>query len=277
MNKLKILFCLFLLTLSLIHLNNTFKNINMLELLLSENKKELGIKVITNNKLNIKENKTQTKNIKQITNQTLLQQKTTKKPIIYIYNTHDKEEYKNNFYNITPTVKTVSNILKEELQNQNINSVIETRSPTKEVNRKRLDYQETYTISLKYLKENKQKYKTLKYFFDIHRDSVTGPSSKITINNKKYATMMFLVGTKNQKYKQNLKNIKIMEKYLNKNYKGLLRETYYQPNSTFYQDYNNKMFLVEIGGPENTLEEIYNTTVALSKAINYYMEVKNEK
>ena len=83
---------------------------------------------------------------------------------------------------------------------------------------------------------------------------------------------MFLVGTKNQYYKRNLKGIRVMEKYLNKHYKGLLRSTYYQPNSTFYQDYDSNMFLVELGGPDNTLEEIYNSAVALSKAIKYYVE-----
>ena len=63
-----------------------------------------------------------------------------------------------------------------------------------------------------------------------------------------------------------------LEKYLNKHYKGLLRSTYYQPNSTFYQDYDSNMFLVELGGPDNTLEEIYNSAVALSKAIKYYVD-----
>ena len=37
------------------------------------------------------------------------------------------------------------------------------------------------------------------------------------------------------------------------------------------------MFLVEIGGPDNTLEEVTNTTKALAKAIKYYVEGENEK
>ena len=192
--------------------------------------------------------------------------------IVYIYNTHETEEYKSSFYNITPTVKTVSNIMKDELLKLNINSIIETKSVQKEVNKRGLDYPETYTVSLEYLKARRGKNPSLKYFFDMHRDSVVGDVARVSINNKKYATIMFLVGTKNQYYKRNLKGIRVMEKYLNKHYKGLLRSTYYQPNSTFYQDYDSNMFLVELGGPDNTLEEIYNSTVALSKAIKYYVE-----
>ena len=68
-----------------------------------------------------------------------------------------------------------------------------------------------------------------------------------------------------------------MEGYLNKHYPGLLRNTYYQKHSAFNQFYSEKMFLIELGGPDNTLEEIYNTTVSLSKAIKYYVEESYEK
>ena len=106
---------------------------------------------------------------------------------------------------------------------------------------------------------------------------MTGPPSVTTIKGKKYATMMFLVGTKNKNYQKNVNNLKIMESYLNKHYKNLVRSTYYQKHSNFNQGYSQNMFLVEIGGPENTLEEVYNTTKALSEAINYYIGVSYEK
>ena len=71
--------------------------------------------------------------------------------------------------------------------------------------------------------------------------------------------------------------IKLMEDYLNENYKGLVRETYYQPKYSYNQGYSSNMFLVEIGGPENTLEEITNTSIALSKAISFYVEESHEE
>ena len=279
MNRVKILFCLFLLVLSLIYVCDSFKKIDVISFLLSDDKKSVVLSSVTSNNVNTKFSSSTDISNNKLINKGEVNNKTNidLDPIIYIYNTHETEEYKSNFYNITPTVKTVSNIMKDELLKLDINSVVETKSVQKEVNKRGLDYPGTYTVSLEYLKGSRGKNPSLKYFFDMHRDSVVGDAARVSISNKKYATVMFLVGTKNQYYKRNLKGIRVMEKYLNKHYEGLLRSTYYQPNSTFYQDYDSNMFLVELGGPDNTLEEIYNSTVALSKAIKYYVEVDNEK
>lgn len=274
MNRVKILFCLFLLVLSLIYVCDYFKKIDIISFLLSDDKKSIVLSSVTSNNVNTKFNSSTNISNKRLIKKEEVNNETNiaLDPIVYIYNTHETEEYKSSFYNITPTVKTVSNIMKDELLKLNINSIIETKSVQKEVNKRGLDYPGTYTVSLEYLKARRGKNPSLKYFFDMHRDSVVGDVARVSINNKKYATIMFLVGTKNQYYKRNLKGIRVMEKYLNKHYKGLLRSTYYQPNSTFYQDYDSNMFLVELGGPDNTLEEIYNSAVALSKAIKYYVE-----
>lgn len=270
-------------------------NIDVVPFILKDNKKEVTINTIAGNKfndpLNIldvdeiikpaeKENKSVDKiNISKTNTDTKTNSKenNNSKPIIYLYNTHETEEYAGSPYNITPTVKTVSNILQDELKKLSITALTETKSITKEVNRRGLDYTGTYEVSFDYLKMREKENPTLKYFFDMHRDSVTGEASKVTIEGKKYARLMFLVGTKNENYRKNVKNLKIMEKYLNKHYKGLVRDTYYQSHSGFNQFYSEKMFLIELGGPDNTLEEIYNTSVALSKAIKYYVEGSNEK
>lgn len=281
MNKIKYLFCLFLMLLSFLYIGNLFNNINILDFILSDNKKKIVIDTLSLGTIN---NNIALSNIKEPKEKNIVKKDSTKttkhlttEPIIYIYNTHQTEEYKTNTYNITPTVETVSSILKEELKDLGISSLVEQRSITKEVNKRGLDYTGTYEVSFEYLKEMQTKHKTLKYYFDMHRDSVTGAPARTTINNKKYATMMFLVGTKNKNYQKNVKNLKYMENYLKKHYKGLVRETYYQSHSAFNQFHDENMFLVELGGPDNTLEEIYNTTKALSEAIKYYVEVKNEK
>ena len=49
-------------------------------------------------------------------------------------------------------------------------------------------------------------YKSINYIFDIHRDSVSGDLSRVKINDKSYAKIMFLVGKKNSNYKENEKD-----------------------------------------------------------------------
>ena len=282
MNKVKIFFCLFLFILSFFYLGNLLSDIDILSFILTDNKKEFVFDTITSNNLKSPLKSLEDTNQDEIVNnETFIEKENNNKkmslPLIYIFNTHETEEYAGSIYNITPTVKTVSDILKDELDSLGIASISEGKSVTKEVKKRGLDYTGTYEVSFEYLKIRKKENPTLEYFFDMHRDSVTGNASKITINGKKYAKLMFLIGTKNENYKKNEKNIKIMEGYLNKHYPGLLRNTYYQKHSAFNQFYSEKMFLIELGGTDNTLEEIYNTTVSLSKAIKYYVEESYEK
>lgn len=273
MNKIKIFFCFLLLCLSFYYSKDLLKGVNTSSFVFSGEKDFSLMEIITNTKFN---DPVSVLNFdyKSVPNKRIVNNVVMKKdePVVYIFNTHQTEEYAGNVYNINPTVVTASNILQDELKSFNISSFVEDRDVIKEVKKRKLDYTGTYDVSFDNLKDRKKEYPTLEYFFDIHRDSVTGDASRTKINNKDYATMMFLVGTKNKNYEKNVNNLKIMEKYLNENYSGLVRNTYYQPSSSFYQYYSDRMFLVEIGGPENTLEEVYNTTKALAEAINYYME-----
>ncbi len=284
MNRVKIIFCLFLFFLSFLYMSDKLKDINLLSVLIKNDKEKL-ISTLASTKFNYaKENdleKTSYSNglLNNENSSVNIINKDQKydKPLIYIFNTHQTEEYASNVYNITPTVMTVSDILNDELKNLGKESIVEKKSVPKEVKKRGLDYSGTYTVSFEYLKENKKKYPTLKYFFDMHRDSITGNSARKVIKNKKYATLMFLVGANYNGYKENIKNIEIMKEYLNKKYPGIVRDNYIQKACSFNQNYSSKMFLVELGGPDNTLEEIYNTTKALAESINYFVEKTNEK
>lgn len=270
MKVIRFIFFLFILCFSIYYLNNYIikDNINIENLLkINKNKKLNNIFKLNNinSLLSIKTNINNSSN-NSITKEEFI-------PTIYIYNTHQTEEYKETFYNIKPTVVTASNMIKEELETKNIYSIVEEKSIKKELNKRGLAYSNSYRISREFIEEVKQKYPSIIYFFDIHRDSVNKELSTVKIENKSYAKVMFIVAKKNDNYKENEKNVKIMEEYLNNNYKGILRNTYYQPLYAYNQDVNDKTFLIELGGPYNTLEEIYNTSLAISSAIEYLMEV----
>ena len=277
MNKVKNGFCLFLFALAFLYAKDLPNNINITEFILKDNKKISIIETFTDKNFNnpVSFLDLKNKNIiqkKEDNEYVKIDKGIKQEPIVYIFNTHQTEEYAENAYNITPTVVTASNILSDELKNLGIYSLVETRDVIKEVNKRGYDYSGTYTVSFENLKYRKKQNSSLEYFFDMHRDSITGPAARTTIKGKKYATLMFLIGANHQDYQKNLKNVKTMEKYLKKNYPNLVRETYIQRKWTYNQWYSPKMFLVELGGPDNTLEEIYNTTKALAESIRYYVE-----
>lgn len=195
-------------------------------------------------------------------------------PIIYIYNTHETEKYKSEFksdYSITPDVKLASYILKDYLNDYKIDSYIETKSTIDYVKKNNLSYSDTYNASRKYLKEIMKKY-DFKILIDLHRDSI---SKTLTKDNKKYAKIMFVIGTNHNNYKNNLKLAESLNKYIEKNCKGISRGVLKKPNSKFNQDFNNNIILIEVGGVDNTLEEINNSIYILAKSINDY--IKEEK
>ncbi len=188
------------------------------------------------------------------------------KPIIYIYNTHQTEEYNADtlsVYNITPTVYMASNMLKKSLLNYNINSVVEDENIKDVLNRNNWKYNESYYASMLWLEESVKKYPSLNYFIDLHRDSV---SLTTTINDKKYARMMFVVGMNHENYEKNEALALKLNEYLKNNYEGLMRDVFYGKRSEYNQNFHENTLLVEIGGVENTIAEVNNSVIALADA-----------
>lgn len=189
---------------------------------------------------------------------------------VYIYNTHDEESYSNKgfeLYNTTPTVKLASYMLKDELNNLGINALVEERPVIKEIKKQGLPYYYSYDISNKYCKEIKEKYPSIIYFIDLHRDGIDKSLSTVTINNKTYAKMMFLLGMKHSNSNKNLAVVTKLNNYLNDNYKGLMRNIYKRNDITYYQYFDSHNFIIEVGGQDNTYQEVYNSIKAFAKAL----------
>ena len=194
--------------------------------------------------------------------------KDTKEPIVYIYNTHQKEEYtaeKNGPYNITPTVYMAANILKENLRENGINAIVEDSSLQKGLSERGLNYNGAYTLSYEWLTSAKERYPSVKYFIDLHRDSV---SSSTTINNYSYAKMMFVIGMNHDNYKKNEELMLKLNEFLNRGYEGLMREPFYGKNSRYNQHFNENVMLIEIGGPESTISEVSLSVKAFAESLS---------
>ena len=190
------------------------------------------------------------------------------KPIIYLYNTHNKEKYNDN-----TSIYIVTKSLKNNLEKLGIKT-IQNESKTSDYLDTSLSY---YEISRNYILNNKDKY-NIAYFIDIHRDSVT--DTTITINNKKYAKILFVLGLDNPNYKENKKVLEKMNDYLNKNYYGISRGIYEKKGSgvdgVYNQDLGSNVILIEIGGINNNYEETNNSTEIISLMLYHILGDNNE-
>ena len=272
MKCIKIMFCLFLIFVSFYFTIVNLSNIEILEINnISAKKiiKEIFYK-IGNDNTNDVLNLLKTNDSNDIVINTL-DVNTSKDLEVYIYNTHNKEEYQTNIYGITPTVVDVSNMIQNKLLEYYVYSYVEKMDVVGEIKKRNLEYYDTYDISRNNIINIRKKYPSINYIFDIHRDSVTNDLSRVEIDNKSYAKIMFLIGKKNSNYKKNEKNVQIMKDYINEKYPNILRNNYYN-NYIFNQDIVENAFLIEVGGVDNTIEELYNTSCVLAEAINYLIE-----
>lgn len=207
----------------------------------------------------------------------VISEKVNNKPIIYIYNTHENEKYSSSKeINIKYSVKDASNYLKEKLRKYNIESIVENGSITDVLNTNNWNYASSYKVSRMYLEKAKKDYSGLKYYVDIHRDSVSKKISTISINGKNYARTMFLLGLENTNYKSNQVFMEELEKWLNINYPGLSRGIYEKKgkgvNGVYNQDFSSNCILIEVGGEENTYEEVTNTMDVIAQMFYEYMK-----
>lgn len=200
-------------------------------------------------------------------------------PIVYIYNTHPREEYSTlniEEYNITPNVMMASYILREKLYEAGISSIVETADVNEFLQTNNWNYASSYKVTRLLMEDAKEKNPSLKYFIDLHRDSVKRNLSTVTIGNKSYARILFIIGLENENYEENLKITKTIFDSLEEKYPGITRSIYKKQgpgvNGIYNQDFNKNVILVEMGGVENTLDEVLNSTIALSEVLTEYIK-----
>ena len=138
------------------------------------------------------------------------------------------------------------------------------------------NYTYSYDASRIAINEAINKHTSLKYFIDIHRDSITKNYSTININNKSYAKVLFVIGTDHTNWQQNYQlanslNI-LIDKYYSGLSRGIIKKSGPNVNGIYNQDINPFTILIEVGGVDNTIEEVNNTMLALSDILNKHIK-----
>ena len=184
-------------------------------------------------------------------------------PLIYLYNSHQLENYNNynlEIYGITPNVLMASYLLKEKLNERGLSTIVEDTNLTEFITLNNWSYNNSYKASRIFLLDKKNTYPSLKYFIDIHRDSVNREISTVKISNQNYARILFVVGLEHNKYQKNLDFTNKLNDISNKLYPGLsrgvLKKSGEGVDGIYNQDVNENVILIEIGGIDNNIEEV---------------------
>ena len=204
-------------------------------------------------------------------------------PIVYLYNTHQTEEYGKDYlepYSIKPTVMLTSYMLREQLNDLGIPTIVETNEVKKVLERNNWKYGRSYQVSRMFLENAKEENKTLKLFIDLHRDSGTHKTTTIQCDGKNLARFLFVVGLEHEKYLNNLNNAMILnnkiESKCQKLSRGIMKKSGKGVNGIYNQDFDENVFLIEVGGQYNNIEEVKNSVEVLADIIFDYVKEKYE-
>jgi stage II sporulation protein P len=198
------------------------------------------------------------------------------KPIVYIYHTHNRESFLPELQGVTDpdlaydknkNITLVGERLLQSLKGKNIQAI-----QTKNDYWFKGDVQNEYDLSRKTVQEVLKKYDSIKMVFDIHRDSLPHDKTTVKINGQDVARVYFIIGGSNKNKEKNEEFALKLHNKLQQMYPGVSKGAHVAiPNPAFDTRYNQDLFpqsvLIEIGGPENTLEEEYRAADLLANVI----------
>lgn len=109
-----------------------------------------------------------------------------------------------------------------------------------------------------------KEYPQVKLILDVHRDSQPRGHTTVEVNGKTMARVMVVLGTDNPRWKDNLRLAQQFLDLLEQRYPGISLGVYPKPGR-FNQHYSTRCLLLEVGGVDNTLDEVLATARAIAE------------
>ncbi|WP_096153330.1 stage II sporulation protein P [Bacillus sp. FJAT-45066] len=205
------------------------------------------------------------------------------KKVVYIYNSHNYESFlpyldgvenPDDAQHSKVNVMRLGERLKDELELRGVGSHFETTDIMAMLKENRWLYPQSYRASRKVKEAAIQSNRDLNYFIDIHRDGTRRDSTTTNINGEDYAKIMFVIGTNHNGWEKNLKIVEQLDALLKEKYPGISRGARRQGgagnNGVYNQDLSEQSILIEIGGVDNTFEEMYRTVEAFADVFSEF-------
>lgn len=210
-----------------------------------------------------------------------LQHSTFGKKVAYVYHSHSRESFLPYFpesddpedaYHESRNITQVGMMLDRALENRGIGTVVDTSDIIQELDRKGLDFTDSYQITADHIRTERSANRNLTLFLDIHRDSLRKNATTKTIQGQPFAQVFFVVGTSHASYKSNLAFTEEVNRRLENSYpglsKGIFQKDSSQGNGVYNQDVSPTSVLIEVGGVDSTLEELQRTSEVLADVLS---------
>lgn len=190
---------------------------------------------------------------------------------VYLYNTHDLEQYKDFIQNIKINVGNASLLLSNNLKSIGIDVIVEKQKVSDLINNDLSKSFDTSKILIKNIIQNEN----IDLFIDLHRDDEKKEVTTLELNGKKYAKVKFVVGRKNKNYMLNYNLTELINRKIKEKYPDLTRGIVLNDNYTYNQELSEKIIFINIGGYENDIVEVKNTIDLLGPIIKEVLDEEN--
>lgn len=178
-------------------------------------------------------------------------------------------------YHPHSNITAFEDVIKKYFELNSINVeilAVDTMDKMKKTNR---SFPEAYDVVRPYLVTQLQN-SNYDIIIDLHRDSTKRKLSTLNYKNETYGKLYFVVGENNPNYISNKTFAEEISSSLNEYIPGISRGVIGKKgehvDGVYNQDLAKNMILVEMGGIENTQDEINRTISVLSKAISTVLQ-----
>lgn len=203
--------------------------------------------------------------------------------VVFLYNTHNRESFLPHLPDITDpnqahhgevNITKVSERLAKSLESYGIGASVDQTDIMSVLNDNGWGYGRSYEASREVATEALATNKDIQYIFDVHRDSARKDATTKEIDGESYAKVLFVVGAEYASYEKNLAIATELHGLINEKYPGLSRRVITKEgsgnNGVYNQDLLENSLLIEFGGVDNTLEELYRTADAVAEVFSEF-------
>lgn len=174
-------------------------------------------------------------------------------------------------------IQSLAEDIKQQLELQLIETDILQVNVSAELSAKNLKYKDSYEMIRPFVRDaiKEKKYDLV---IDIHRDAMNRNITTLMTNQLSYAKVAFVIGSKHANYEDNYALAKQLSTHLNELVPGISRGVIKKgeagSNGIYNQDLASNLLLIELGGIENTEEELLRTVAVLARAIAEMQQTK---
>ncbi len=198
---------------------------------------------------------------------------------ILLYFTHTSEAFTPGNGQAPVHIVEVGDMIAKKLAERKIGVSVNKTDIGELLNKKGKKYSASYEESRTVVVSAQQQQPSLEYLIDIHRDSQLKDVTTDVVNGQKMAKTVFVVGGEHPGYEENARFASALHELFEKYYPGLSRgvivKSGSQTNGKFNQDLSKRAVLIEMGGVENTREELERSAAAFADILSRF--VKSEQ